>query len=282
MSSPRKPFLRRKKSRIDFFRAPVRYLQESESPESVFEKPYRDREYIQMHLEPNLAAIQALAGPPLEFACSAVDNECVSGIQCIAGASILIEGPLVAQAGYLTPEASAGEIAGWEVSGDNSRIIDITLAEGYAQHIIEVVYVDGYGINHSQEITINCECYWKIYFDNTRWEIDNNGTWEGNYWKSDNGSPKQLTLSELGTWVNGYRPSKIKLTHSVGVGIDYIIVRDKQNNNMYLDNTGNYTPGKEVDLTWYGAGSANDIDYIGLADAAEFTVTDIEFCEEGE
>lgn len=50
-SSARKPYLRLKKSMVDFFRAPIAYIKQINQKFSEFEKPYREGEYQQMHLD---------------------------------------------------------------------------------------------------------------------------------------------------------------------------------------------------------------------------------------
>jgi len=50
MYSARKPYLRLKQSIGEFFRAPVRFLKDSVTKESQFEKPYMEDDYQAMHL----------------------------------------------------------------------------------------------------------------------------------------------------------------------------------------------------------------------------------------
>jgi hypothetical protein len=47
----RKPYLKLKKSLVEFFTAPTRHLKDVVTKESQFEKPYLDSEYPQMHLD---------------------------------------------------------------------------------------------------------------------------------------------------------------------------------------------------------------------------------------
>lgn len=49
--SAKKPYLRLKKSLVDFFRAPVVFIKQINQKFSEFEKPYLDSEYQQMHLD---------------------------------------------------------------------------------------------------------------------------------------------------------------------------------------------------------------------------------------
>jgi len=51
VTSNRKTYLKLKQSMREFFRAPVRFLKESNEKESVFEKPYLDTDYRAMHLD---------------------------------------------------------------------------------------------------------------------------------------------------------------------------------------------------------------------------------------
>ena len=51
MFTNRRPYYGLKKSTTDFFREPVRYLKESNTQESMMEKPYLEDEYPKMHLK---------------------------------------------------------------------------------------------------------------------------------------------------------------------------------------------------------------------------------------
>ena len=52
---------------------------------------------------------------------------------------------------------------------------------------------------------------WESKFDDTHWSIVN-GVWNGSAWDSV-GSPFALIwLQTIGTWANGYAPTKVRLT----------------------------------------------------------------------
>ncbi len=64
MSSKRRLYLGPKQSFREKFSAQVRWLKESYGPESIFEKPYRDTDYRQMHLDiPHGAGVVATKTP---------------------------------------------------------------------------------------------------------------------------------------------------------------------------------------------------------------------------
>jgi len=68
--SARKPYYSGERSIVDFFKEPVRYLKESNSVESAFEKPYavEDEPYNKMHLDWSLPDWEWIWGPTPEGA----------------------------------------------------------------------------------------------------------------------------------------------------------------------------------------------------------------------
>ena len=56
-----------------------------------------------------------------------------------------------------------------------------------------------------------------------------------------------IRLEELGTWVNNFRPSRIRITHDYNGGLD-LILRDRDLNVIAAE--GSLNSGEEIDITW--------------------------------
>lgn len=116
---------------------------------------------------------------------------------------------------------------------------------------------------------------WQAFFDNTRWS-PSAGSWSGSDWDSVSIPNNQIILNELGTWVNGFRPSKIRVTHTGTSPFGYTLtLRDK--NNSTIATNASYISATEVAITF----GASDIDNLELIDNvlpfAAFKITNIEF-----
>jgi hypothetical protein len=97
---------------------------------------------------------------------------------------------------------------------------------------------------------------WTEFTDDTYWSpSDGMSVWSGSAWITSGSGDG--TLTEVGTWVEGYRPTKIRVTHnSIGLNIN---CRDASSNNMC--NTSFTASGAEVTLTDFG----EDIELIQFA-----------------
>ncbi len=92
--------------------------------------------------------------------------------------------------------------------------------------------------------------------------------WDGAAWNSYAGGN---SLQEVGSWVNGYRPSKIRIDYT-DVGTFNLQLFDTAFNVIASDAA--YVSGTELDITFVG----NDIRNIGLAGStASLVITSIEF-----
>jgi hypothetical protein len=115
---------------------------------------------------------------------------------------------------------------------------------------------------------------WDVHFDNTDWSVFGKGTWSGSQWDATTGKGGYgVFLDQLGTWVNGYRPTKIRITHTAGVGVDIDIQLEDSNG----DNIVNFVPaatGQEIDITF---GSYDIMTLFMYGSANAFSVTNIEF-----
>lgn len=109
---------------------------------------------------------------------------------------------------------------------------------------------------------------WSAYFDNTVWSA-NQGSWSGSDWDSSGNS---VILDELGTWVEGFRPTNIRITFTGSGGLLSAVQGTDTGFGAYV-NTSNVTSGQSLALSF----SSNDILDIGMFGSSAFTVTNIEF-----
>lgn len=73
---------------------------------------------------------------------------------------------------------------------------------------------------------------WEVHHNNTNWSATT-GMWSAGTWESLDG---YLELIELGTWVEGYRPTKIRITYT-GDPNTALYLRDS--NNAIIAQEGN-------------------------------------------
>jgi hypothetical protein len=88
-----------------------------------------------------------------------------------------------------------------------------------------------------------------------------------------------IYVPEVGTWSEGYRPTKVRITHNgTGTGLR-IYIRDK-NNALVGDSGDNYVSGTEIDLTW----GAQDLKgfYIDNFDTFGITFSNVEWQSDSE
>ena len=110
---------------------------------------------------------------------------------------------------------------------------------------------------------------WYTVLDNTYWSVALPGTtWTGSSWQ--NLSFASVSLNELGSWVEGYEPTKLRVT-GTGGGTLQLILADGSSN-IVQENP--YTSGAEIDIV----GQVSDIVTIAFScDTAPVEVTNIEF-----
>lgn len=280
MYSTRKPYQRLGLSRTRFFSAAARHLLESNSEESVFEKPYLDQEYQDMHQSPNVPKVpQVEGGIGGGLSCYYAQNACGEGIECFAGTGLTIDGPQSAQAGFLPPTVNLGGIISYQISELQDRKITITLDETQSIHSVLVGFKDGLGIVHNQTVDINCS-KWTAYLTDVYWTVTTPpgaGTWDGTKWIADfvpGDSSYTVGLDVSGGWASGFRPTKIRVTHTSSDA--WLIIIDTNSNVLLSSNP--YTSRNEIDITFQGF----DIGVFGLLDgdpAVAFNITNIEFFE---
>jgi hypothetical protein len=112
---------------------------------------------------------------------------------------------------------------------------------------------------------------WVSYFDDNYWEINDNGTWQAgdNEWASSGGG--ELALLSIGTWVEGYRPTQIRITFTGVPNVSFTL----GDGTHTISSAGSYSSGVAQDITFVG----NDIATLdmGQTDNDPFQVTNIEF-----
>lgn len=121
--------------------------------------------------------------------------------------------------------------------------------------------------------------YWFQVLDEARWN-PGIGSWNGTGWDSGGNA---LILEGLGGWMNGIRPTKVRLTFTV-IGppvMNIIQISDKTFGYAIVNyiNVGGFPSGLELDLVFQGA-ITPDHDILDLAIfnfTSLFTVTNIEF-----
>ena len=126
---------------------------------------------------------------------------------------------------------------------------------------------------------------WESHFDNTEWQVENSpagsgglGTWDGAEWDATQffGFWYGVELGELGTWVEGYRPTKLRIT-TTGATTNFLVkLWDTDSNEIAAMVTG-YNSGDELDITF----GLLDIKYLAITNDGStgfpFSVTNIEF-----
>jgi len=127
-----------------------------------------------------------------------------------------------------------------------------------------------------KEVWAKHDC-WMAYFDDNYWESGTYGVWDAleNRWEAE---PYQnfygIALLALPTWVEDYRPEKVKITFT-GVATLQCIMYDTEGFPWFLIGDDAITSGKELTINWQGY----DIYTLTVKSYGEsvFYVTNIEF-----
>lgn len=88
---------------------------------------------------------------------------------------------------------------------------------------------------------------WVSYFDNTYWTAGANTAWDGAKWV-ESGPGGSIYLYENGSWVEGFRPTKIRITGTYSWASDFSII-DTDSNFIGSASAGALV---EFDLTFGG------------------------------
>jgi hypothetical protein len=181
---------------------------------------------------------------------------------------------------YGNEDAGGNTVSSWDMTPV------LAAGSGEGQDINALNLNNEYGPWYDITTVFNAPGDYEVKFNNTFW-TDGVGSWNGSMWVSESASPgsapHQLALTELGTWVNGYRPSRMRFTNtndpagwSPSVNIT---VKDKSANTILSGTATN--PQWEWPITYSGDGASFDIDnvFIEAVDNTDttFTVTNIEF-----
>lgn len=117
---------------------------------------------------------------------------------------------------------------------------------------------------------------WTAYFDNTRW-TPVTGTWDGVKWNS---VTNQIELSELGVWVDGFRPTKLRFNHTNPLPLTFGLF-DKAGGGYTIAGAVAYISGTEVTCTFQSGAAIHDIGSLARCyDSGainSFSITNIEF-----
>jgi hypothetical protein len=111
---------------------------------------------------------------------------------------------------------------------------------------------------------------WTQHLDNTKWTATNGATWDGTKWNSSSGS---IELAPAGTWADGYKPYKIRVTFA-GEAEAWLEMRNTQGSGELLAGLNLVSSGDEVLITNYNGYDISDL-YIFL----NGSVSNIEFLE---
>jgi len=105
---------------------------------------------------------------------------------------------------------------------------------------------------------------WSVCLDDTYWKTEYHAVWNVDHW--DFLGDFAVSIREIGTWASGFRPSKMRITHDYGFGLE-----------LALFNAG------EPGWAWHGmcvSGQEYDLDFSGYSDA-DITVLEHHAGEEG-
>jgi len=110
---------------------------------------------------------------------------------------------------------------------------------------------------------------WVVKFDNTFWGPDPNTAWNVSAWVEDGSPAGSIKVSTLGTWNEGYRPTKARITGVVSFA-NSLSVRSTSGSSIGTESNGAVV---EIDLT-FGSFNIGDMLLYGMS-----SITNIEFLE---
>ena len=93
---------------------------------------------------------------------------------------------------------------------------------------------------------------WVSIFDNTDWENSQNAAWSTDRWVLDLSAGTQAQLGELGTWVEGFRPTKIRVTFAGGYNDTATLEIAAGGEDPLIADVDNYVSGAEAALNFAG------------------------------
>jgi len=126
----------------------------------------------------------------------------------------------------------------------------------------------------------SCEGFWEEDFDNTYWEIDTNynvGSWDdpNQEWDSETAVIEYLGISEIGTWVENFRPTRFRLSFTGATGLAIGLLDANGDPIVQLGEAGIYPVASEEEIE-IPFGDYDIASFLLVSDSA-FSVTNIEF-----
>jgi hypothetical protein len=118
-------------------------------------------------------------------------------------------------------------------------------------------------------ITYTKTAVWTQHFDNTKWTVTT-GSWDGSKWVHSGGS---IVLTELGTWVDGYMPYKLRITFD-GEATAWVEMLNTDGSGELFDGRNQIASGQELVIENYNGYNIDE-----LAIYVTGNVTNIEFLE---
>jgi hypothetical protein len=114
---------------------------------------------------------------------------------------------------------------------------------------------------------------WVQHFDNTEWTATT-GAWSSDHWESAGTNDSQIVLIPNGSWVTGYRPSKVRVTIT---GVPDVTLQIIDTGWANICNYPGYESLDEAVISF----TSYDIKSLSLyKNPGPYSVTNIEFYEE--
>ena len=115
---------------------------------------------------------------------------------------------------------------------------------------------------------------WVQCFDDTYWETKDQAEWNIDHW--DFAGDFSVSIKEIGTWADAFRPTKMRITHDYGVGLILGVYGDGDPGDIFV---GEVASGQEYDLDFVGSGDFNikGIEHDAGETPCDFNITNIEF-----
>jgi len=118
---------------------------------------------------------------------------------------------------------------------------------------------------------------WVSYFNTDYWEplFGEDTSWYNSQWQYMEGSDLGVWLTDIGTWTNGFRPSKVRVSfNQEGCSENWFVLDDESGAGIV--DAEPYTSAMEVNITW-GSYNLNELKISSCSDYYPLYVTNIEF-----
>ena len=129
------------------------------------------------------------------------------------------------------------------------------------------------------------EYSWVSYFDNTKWEIRNYGSWNASGWwdsEDDGDGYEYVDLSPIGVWASGFEPVACRITYTGNFDVAGVL----KNLTVRAQNVHILFEGLDIisleTVTAESIPPAQDINIfnaVGEQDEDPYKITNIEFAE---